>query len=166
MDKELLEFEAGLRCFRPRAAPVRLLAGIERELAAPAALSPRPHYKSAASWTSWRWANWAAAAALAGVMLLAARFWPGDVPPTPAEQGVSRGSPVATPFAGYKPIAVRRTVYGTDDEGLVTLDDGRLGRRIRSHFVDTVTWRNPQTNASLRWSIPREAVRVVPVNAN
>lgn len=166
MDKDLLEFEAELGRFRPRAAPARLLAGIERELAAPAALSPHCHYKGATSWTSWKWANWTAAAAFAGAMLLAGRFWPRDVPPATVKQGAVRSAPAATPFAGYKPVAARRTVFGTDDEGLVTLDDGRLGRRIRRHFVDTITWRNPQTNASLRWSIPREEVRFVPVNAN
>jgi hypothetical protein len=29
--------------------------------------------------------------------------------------------------------------------------------------VDTITWKNPRTNASVRWTVPREEVRVVPV---
>jgi hypothetical protein len=49
------------------------------------------------------------------------------------------------------------------DEGLVTLADGTPARRVRSSYVDTITWKNPRNNASLRWSVPREEVRVVPV---
>jgi hypothetical protein len=55
-------------------------------------------------------------------------------------------------------------LYAAEDEGIVTLDDGRPARRERLHYVDTVTWRNPRTNASLTWSVPREEVRIVPVN--
>ena len=49
------------------------------------------------------------------------------------------------------------------DEGLVTLEDGTPARRARLQFVDTITWKNPRTNSSLRWSVPREEVRIVPV---
>ena len=45
----------------------------------------------------------------------------------------------------------------------VTLADGTPARRERIQFVDTITWRNPRTNASLTWTVPREEVRVVPV---
>jgi hypothetical protein len=45
----------------------------------------------------------------------------------------------------------------------VTLADGTAARRVRSSYVDTITWKNPKTNASLRWSVPRDEVRVMPV---
>ena len=44
-----------------------------------------------------------------------------------------------------------------------TLDDGTAARRERFQYVDTITWKNPRTNASVRWTMPREEVRVVPV---
>lgn len=163
MDKELLELEAELRCLRPRAGSPQLLATIERELAT-AAPSPARHDRSATSWTSWKWANWAAAAILAAVVMLASHFWPHGVAPVPRGVAASVQPPTAE-FTGYKPVAAERTLYGADDEGLVTLADGRIGRRLRSQYIDTITWRNPATNASLRWSVPREEVRIVPVNA-
>jgi hypothetical protein len=45
----------------------------------------------------------------------------------------------------------------------VTLDDGTPARRARLKFVDSVTWRDPRSNASLTWTVPREEVRVMPV---
>jgi hypothetical protein len=46
----------------------------------------------------------------------------------------------------------------------VTLADGTPARRVRQSYVDKITWENPRSNASLVWSVPREEVRVVPVN--
>jgi len=45
----------------------------------------------------------------------------------------------------------------------VTLDDGTTARRLRQSYLDRITWKNPETNASLVWSVPREEIRVVPV---
>ena len=44
-------------------------------------------------------------------------------------------------------------------------DDGTAAHRVFQRYLDTYTWRNPRTNASLRWTVPRDEVRVVPVRA-
>ena len=47
----------------------------------------------------------------------------------------------------------------------VTLDDGTTAHRVFQCYLDTYTWRNPRTNASLRWTVPRDELRVIPVRA-
>jgi hypothetical protein len=65
--------------------------------------------------------------------------------------------------AAFKPVAAENLLVEARDEGYVTLDDGTTARRVRRSYVDTITWQDPRTNASLVWSVPREEVRVVPV---
>lgn len=62
-----------------------------------------------------------------------------------------------------KPVSAENLLYAVTDEGTVTLDDGTPARRERLEFVDTIHWKNPNTHASVTWSIPREEVRVVPI---
>jgi len=64
----------------------------------------------------------------------------------------------------YKPVTAERLVLGASSDGFVTLSDGTLARRVRQLSVDTYVWRDARTNASLRWSIPREDLRVVPAS--
>ena len=87
-------------------------------------------------------------------------------PPIPTNQVlVAPHAPVAATAneAVFKPVAAENVLYAVSDEGLVTLDDGTSARRERLSYVDTITWKNPRTNASVRWTVPREEVRVVPV---
>ena len=154
MDDELLQLEAELKGLRP-AAPTRdFLARLEREIT-PSAQRASRHW--------WLWAGvtlpLAAALALAFVMTMR----------RPSTQTFVVAStprvspPPAMPFA-FKPIAAENLLVDARDEGLVTLDDGTAARRERLRYVDTFTWKNARTNASVRWSVPREEVRVVPVN--
>jgi hypothetical protein len=64
----------------------------------------------------------------------------------------------------YKPVSSEGVLYQTRDEGLITLADGTPARQVRDSYVETITWKNPKTNASLRWTVPHEEVRVVPIN--
>jgi hypothetical protein len=41
-----------------------------------------------------------------------------------------------------------------------------LTRRVRARYLDTYTWKNPTTNASLRWSVPRDEIRLVSATLN
>ena len=66
--------------------------------------------------------------------------------------------------AVFKPVSAENLLYAQRDDGLVTLADGTTARRYRSSYVDTITWKNPRTQASLRWSVPRTEERVVPVS--
>ena len=169
MDDDLQKLEAELKLLRP-AAPTRdLLARIERELATPLAATV-PAHRPSRLW--WLWAGAVpAAAALAVMVTLRTRNHQAPSPiaaPTPASvaatpQPTNAEQLVAESAAAFKPVAAENVLYAAQDEGLVTLDDGTPARRERLNFVDTITWRNPRTNAQVRWTIPREEVRVVPV---
>jgi hypothetical protein len=67
----------------------------------------------------------------------------------------------ATPF---KLIAAENILLDSRDEGLVTLADGTPARRLRESYVATLVWKNPRTDASFKWTVPREEFRVVPVS--
>lgn len=150
MDDELTDLEAELRQLRPAPPSPALRARVQRELAAVPAARPR------ARW-DWWWIALPAAATVLIVLNLKLQT-PSEKSgePSPAAQVAGRAS--------LKPVAAENVLYAADDEGLVTLDDGTPARRARLHFVDTITWRDPHTNASLTWSVPREEVRIVPVN--
>ena len=148
MDNELPELEAELKRLRPIAPSPALRAGIGRELAAPRR-------------NVWAWTALPLAAGLAGLLLMRDRPVTPAAPATPAAQ---RAPAAATVAATYKPVSAENLLYAQRDEGLVTLADGTTAQRYRSSYVDTITWKNPRTQASLRWSVPRTEERVVPVS--
>lgn len=144
MDEDLLNLEIELKRLRPVAPAPRVAASIDDGLAARHSAAP-----------FWLWAG--ALPAAAAVAVLAGAVMRRDFPKSAA--------PRADAVAGVlKPVEVENVLYSARDEGEVTLADGTIARRERLRFVDTVTWKNPQTNASLRWSVPREEVRVVPIS--
>jgi hypothetical protein len=144
MDDELEQLEAELKQLRPRTASPALAKRLER------ALKPER--------VVWPWAALPLAAALALTLILVERV---PDPVAPCAPTLAQAEPGAEL---YKPVAAENVLYAAQDEGVVTLDNGTQARRVRHSYVDTITWRNPQTNASLRWSVPRDEVRVVPVN--
>lgn len=179
MDDDLQKLEAELKLLRP-AAPTRdFLARLERELATPATgpgPAAEPVRRPSRLW--WLWAGALPAAAALAMMLiffprsrptpspavapaLAPRLTPAPI--TPAPLPTTAEQLVAESTAAFKPVAAENVLYAAHDEGLVTLDDGTTARRERLNYVDTITWKNPRTNAQVRWTIPREEVRVVPV---
>lgn len=154
MDDELLQLEAELKSLQPLVPSRRVEARIARELA-PATPARRP----ASVFWFWAAALPAAAALAIGVGALMRR----DLA-RPAQLGPQLavdGAPTATRL---KPIAAENLLYAATDEGLVVLDDGTRARRERRNYVDTITWKDPRTNASLKWTVPREEIRFVPVN--
>jgi hypothetical protein len=169
MDEDLKQLEAELKRLRP-AAPTRdFLARVARELDAPAPVVA-PARRATPLW--WLWAGaLPAAAALAVMITLAVRHrqspavatppvavvTPSPSKPTPAEELIAESA------AAFKPVAAENVLYAARDEGLVTLADGTPARRERLNYVDTITWKDPRTNASVRWTVPREEVRVIPV---
>ena len=38
--------------------------------------------------------------------------------------------------------------------------------RLRYRYLDTYTWKDPRSNASLKWSVPRDEIRVLPASLN
>lgn len=137
MDDELEKLEAELKGLCPAAPSRDLHARLARDLAP----ATRP-----IAW--WAWSAVPAAIAAALVLAFVATNRPGNAGET---------------APAFRPVAAENVLYAAQDEGLVTLADGTPARRVRSSYVDTITWKNPRNNASLRWSVPREEVRVVPV---
>jgi hypothetical protein len=91
------------------------------------------------------------------------------VAPAPAIAASTIPTPAALPPANaerYRPVSAANVLYELKDEGQVYTADNTPGRRMRYRYLDTYTWKNPKNNASLKWSIPRDEVRVVPVNLN
>jgi hypothetical protein len=154
MDEELSQFEAELKGLRPAVPPSRMLARLERELV----VSPR---RAPLAW--WIWAGALPVAATLAVMITLAvkQVGVGGAKPTTGADA-ARATPPG--LASFKPTGAENLLYAAEDEGLVTLADGTPARRERLSYVDTITWTNARTNASVRWSVPREEVRVVPVN--
>lgn len=153
MDNDLQELEAELKRLRPLAPSRAVTDAIARQLAA----APRRHRNF------WAWTALPLAAMVAGLVLL--REQPVAPAPTPAL--ALAPAPATAPMsaaARYKPVSAENLLYAQSDAGLVTLSDGTQARRTRSSYVDTITWKNSRTQASLKWSVPRTEERIVPVS--
>lgn len=141
MDDDLRELEAELRRLRPRAPSRRLEGRLEAKLG-----SERPLTRGFLR------AAWLALPVAAAWLLAFAAM---------RRHSSSAAGPGTTD--SFKPIAAENLLLDARDEGYVTLADGTTARRVRQSYLDTFTWRDPRTHASLTWSLPREEVRVVPV---
>jgi len=167
MNDDFSDLEVELKRLRPCAPSSELQAHLAAALNRPAS-AYRPAFPSRA----WRWVLGstavAAAVALAFVIMHqseAVKTIPG---PTTRSVGKTASEPntAATAAADlYQPVSAENLLYESRDEGLITLDDGTAAHRVFQRYLDTYTWRNPHTNASLRWTVPRDEVRVVPVRA-
>ena len=155
MDDELKQLEAELGRLRPVSPSRELVQRVGTELATVPAQRRMP------------WLEWMMAAALpaAAVIALILTLIPrsNDVAEQPKPKSGESAVEIASQQTSLKPVAAEKVLVSADDEGLVTLADGTPARRERLHYVDTITWKNPRTNASLTWSLPREEVRVVPI---
>jgi hypothetical protein len=155
MDDELKELERELQNLRPLAPGRELLARLENEL------GPR---RRSPSWLAW--ISIPALAGAAALILLVARDRPVDAgrislatAPAAAAPALAQSS---TPVeAAFKPVQARDLLYSSNDIGYVTLKDGTQAHGLVDSYVDTVTWENPQTHASLEWTAPREQFRVI-----
>lgn len=156
----------------------------------PASAKPAPRYTSATTLRSWKWFSWQMAAAAAVALVVSLGVWrygarsgsDGSVAPLAAvaqpetsastAPDISATAPsaerllaaVPAPAGAFRPVKAANVLYDLRDEGPVLLEDNSAGRRVRARYVDTYTWRNPATNASLKWSVPRDEVRVLPAN--
>lgn len=164
MDHELEQLEAELKKLRPAAPSRDLNSRIEADLTA-SAVAARRELAPRRTRAWWLWtAALPAAAALAVAAVVLARRPPTPAPTVSIATPASATVPIAYAEAAlFKPVSAENILYAVSDEGLVTLEDGTAGRRERLNYVDTITWKHPRTNASVRWTMPREEVRVVPV---
>lgn len=156
MDDELQQLEAELKRLQPVATAPALRDRIEHELAS----AP---VRSRLAEVHWLWAALPAAAAVALVCVQFARERSTELT-NEIPAGVPALAEATAIVAPFKPVTAENVLVAASDEGLVILADGTPARRERLQFVDTITWKNPRTNASLTWRVPREEVRVVPVS--
>jgi hypothetical protein len=179
MDESLQELENELKRLQPRRGSEELRSRLERELGAP--LTVRPRYTAATTLTSWKWFSWqmAAAAAVALTVSLAVWRWQQGAVDRPAAQDTMvKTDPVApkatAPEAAiasvapatdsYRPVGAANVLYDLKEDGTVYLNDNTPAQRVRYRYVDTYTWKNPATHASVKWSVPRDEVRVIPAS--
>jgi hypothetical protein len=161
MDDDLFQLEAELKRLRPAVPSRGLLRNVERELTSEAA-------RRSKAIAPVQWLVTASLAAAATVALMYAINPRRASAPNVAEERAHLSSRTPNPNASshdapLKPIAAQNVLLSASDEGLVTLGDGTQARKQRLHYVDTITWKNPRTNASLTWTVPREEIRVVPI---
>jgi hypothetical protein len=175
MDESLLELETELKSLRPRRPSAQLPGRIERELAT-APVDPR--YTPATTLRSWKWFGWRPAGVVAALALVATlgivnfkRPQPAAATsrPVAAEANPERGNAARDSIAHrdhYQPVMAINVLYDMKDEGLVRLDGDIPARRLRYRYLDTYTWKSPRGNASLKWSVPRDEIRVLPASMN
>ncbi|MBX3738210.1 MAG: hypothetical protein KF715_16060 [Candidatus Didemnitutus sp.] len=192
-DTSLQDLENELKALRPRRPSVLLRARVEHELShaesdsreSPRSIREAPRYASATTLRSWKWFSWQMAAAAAVALAVSVGVWRWQISrdtllaasataPSLAQSEKVDSPPIeSTPASApralaavdtYRPVKAANVLYDLKDEGPVMLDDNTPGRRIRARYVDTYTWKNPATNASLKWSVPRDEVRVLPAS--
>ena len=170
MDNSLDELENELGRLTPRRPSAGLMDRLERELAAVSPAPVAPKYTSTTSLRSWKWAGWSLAGAVAAVAVLLGVRGAREAVVTPpaAERVVVATStlPAQPAINRYEPVKASSVLYDLKEDGAATLPDQTEGRQVRYRYVDTYTWRNPATNASLRWSVPRDEVRLVRASLN
>jgi len=178
MDESFQDLETELKSLRPRAPSPRLQERVEREFQATTAVAnpSAPRYATATNLTSWKWFGWRTAGLAAACLALAVfgfrrvlRPVPPDAtlaahPPSSARPATQSMQPEPLPADRYQPVAASNVLYELKDEGLVREGGEAPARRVRYRYVDTYTWRNPRGNASLKWSVPRDEIRVIPAS--
>ncbi len=173
MDESLQELENELKRLHPRQPATELVARIDRELQRPVATAESSgRFVTATSFRSWKWLGWswklAAVAAMAGGIVLwrqtAQRRSEISTAQVPAAVVATETS--LSPANLYRPVAATNVLYDLKDDGAIYLGDNLPAHQVRYRYLDTYTWKNPATHASLKWSVPREEVRIVPISLN
>ena len=185
MDESLQDLENELMRLRPRVPSSRLLARIDTELAKPTRLPESLPATQSNGLVHWSWLNWRTAAAAAAVVAFATivinspHSTPGgsraDTPsaivakniPTVQANPVGPEIPAAAPLSpnvSYHPVGATSVLYDLREDGTVSISNSTPVHRVRYRYLDTYTWKSPATNASLKWSLPRDEVRVIPAS--
>jgi hypothetical protein len=169
MDDTLQNLENELKRLPARKPSARFMESLQRELgpienavaAVRAARTPARF-----RWRRTSWALLAAAAAIA--ILVVVQLNKTAAPVAIASEAIQASNQTAVAPAEsvsrYEPVQASSVLYDLHEEGVTTLPDQSEGRQLRYRYVDTYTWKNSATNASLRWSVPRDEVRLVRAN--
>lgn len=170
MDDTLQNLENELKRLPARKPSARLMAELQRELgpitpvvaATPVIRTPRVR--------SWNWAVWSLFGTAAAAMAIMAVVQAKREVTVPTETVASASAnilpalPTAMTVNRYDPVKATSVLYDLNEEGVTMLPDRSEGRQLRYRFVDTFTWKNSTTNASVQWTVPRDEVRLVRAN--
>lgn len=143
LEAELAELEAELRRMHPAPVPARLTRRIAESVAAEDGSGRRRR--------ALLWGAFALGTAAAAAILI-------------VSHGRTPRSLAAPPGSLFKPVSAEAVITSARDAGEVILGDGTRARQIDESVVDTITWKDPSTNATLTWSVPREQVQLVPIS--
>lgn len=159
MSDDFSDLENELRRLRPRTLRPELLTRL-------AADSPDAQTASKSAAIVWLWPvlGAAAAVAFAGVVLKSWDATGTQALDRPHEMAAGPVDPQTGP-ARLTPVSATNVFYGGDVERTVQVADDLKAQQVRLHYVDTITWRDPRRNASIQWTVPREEVLLVPVQA-
>jgi len=174
MDDSFHPLEAELKTLPLRRPSASLLDRLEADLSTGsencAAKSTR--YTTSTNLKSWKWSGWKVAG-LAAALALVTTLGLLRVQPQPPVELADSQATMATPTVAapstadrYQPIAATNVLYDLTDEGPVNAPGDNPTRRVRARYLDTYTWKNPATNASLRWSVPRDEIRLISTTLN
>ncbi len=161
MDDTLQELENELKRLRPCRPTSALTDRVGQQLS-PGKSARR--YTTATSLRSWKWAGWTLAGVAAALALVAVVNAPRKPTPTAANEvaaTVAPRAPATRSANRYEPVRASSVLYDLKDDGVAYLPDKTPARQVRYRYMDTYTWKNPATKASLKWSVPREEVRLV-----
>jgi len=176
MDESLQQLEDELKSLRLRDPSPRLVDRLTNELAAETdgLAAPGRRYTTRANLDSWKWLGWraaglaAAVAVGAAVTFVAFKSQPPTAPVPPDKLAVTDPAPMkSVPLAApdlYQPVTAANVLYDIKDEGEVRINGDGSGHQVRARYVDTYTWKNPRNNASLKWTVPRDEIRVLPAS--
>ena len=174
-DDTVAGLESELRSLQLRAPSARLMEMLAAELTAAGGSVEARSGRAVVQPVETRWAGWTrivlpiAAAVVFGVLALHQPS-PASLSSTDAMEEARLHSGKVTPQDQpyntlYKPVRAENWAYDSTDEGVVTLPDGTPARQLRSRYVDTITWSNASSTAQLKWSVPREEIRLIPIRA-
>ena len=180
MDEILQELENELKRLPPRRPSAGLWQKLERDLGPEVTAETVRRYRTATNLGSWKWLGWRTAGVAAALALVAALSLVNFKEPVTDEKSdaihparLAVASPVEptqpvnpTRNDRYQPVTASNVLYDLKDEGPAYVDGDTPARRLRYRYLDTYTWKNPRGNASLKWSVPRDEIRVLPVSMN
>jgi hypothetical protein len=178
MDKSLQQLEDELKSLRLRRPSPQLTDRLTSELVAETdgVTAPARRYTTQASLGSWKWLGWRTAGLAAALVVGAALgvvFFRSPSRPSLSQPEVLAANnpppvqtvtPVTAVRESYAPVAATNVLYDLQDEGLVNAGSGQPARQVRARYLDTYTLKDPRSNASLKWSVPRDEIRVIPAS--
>lgn len=161
------DLESELKMLRPVPASPRLLACVEKSLAA---VSSPPENVIAPRRFQINWLTLGVGLAAAACLVVFARHQAQILPDSSraVASTPATGAPAlpANPVLNrFVPRGLTQVVYQTRNEGLIfPVNSPAPMRRLRKEGRETLHWRNPETGASIRVSYPSEEIELHPIS--